>query len=264
VTSSTGRQMAIEIQYSPLTPDEWASRHASYQRLSIIDVWLFGHNGRHLRATRNGEPGEVDLSPMLEAIAAAGVPLLWINPITEEIGTAWATGHAHDGSYWDRRIRYNDGVDNEQEWRVPASRYTGRFVPDPLADCSLTDRGLQTPNLATLRTAAAELATVNARRDAIDKQAQREIEREEARKRRQRRDADPEGSATWLETLKARDAQAWLDSELHAELITRWGEVPRHIACGDPVRGVFAHPAHWHAVLFKHLVLARTPGQTCR
>lgn len=36
-----GRQVALEVQATPLTDREWSARHADYQRQGIIDVWLW-------------------------------------------------------------------------------------------------------------------------------------------------------------------------------------------------------------------------------
>ncbi len=36
-----GRQVALEVQATPLTDREWSARHADYQRQGITDVWLW-------------------------------------------------------------------------------------------------------------------------------------------------------------------------------------------------------------------------------
>ena len=43
LTSPTGRQVAFEVQYAPLTVKAWRGRHRSYRAAGIVDVWLFGH-----------------------------------------------------------------------------------------------------------------------------------------------------------------------------------------------------------------------------
>lgn len=39
-----GTRYALEYQRSAISPNEWAERHAGYQRLGIHDIWLFGEN----------------------------------------------------------------------------------------------------------------------------------------------------------------------------------------------------------------------------
>jgi len=36
-----GRQVALEVQATPLTDREWCTRHGDYQRQGITDVWLW-------------------------------------------------------------------------------------------------------------------------------------------------------------------------------------------------------------------------------
>jgi hypothetical protein len=42
-----GRQVALEVQATPLTDQEWSARHADYQRQGIIDVWPWRPGTRH-------------------------------------------------------------------------------------------------------------------------------------------------------------------------------------------------------------------------
>ena len=84
LTSSDGAvKIAFEIQYSPLTPDEWRTRHKSYAREGIADIWLFGHTRHQLKIDRNS--GVPKISPLHAAVLKAGLPLLWINPIEQSI-----------------------------------------------------------------------------------------------------------------------------------------------------------------------------------
>lgn len=45
-SAATGQRIAFEIQYSPTRSGEWERRHASYRRMGVLDVWLFGSTGR--------------------------------------------------------------------------------------------------------------------------------------------------------------------------------------------------------------------------
>jgi hypothetical protein len=91
-------KVAFEIQYSPITPDEWQERHDSYARQRIQDVWLFGHTKKHFRP---GENGALSLTPAHEAVLASGSKLLFFNPDEDLIASATgfvtdvATGQVH-------------------------------------------------------------------------------------------------------------------------------------------------------------------------
>lgn len=87
VTLADGQRIAIEIQYASLRPDDWQARHDSYVAQGIRDVWLFGHQGAQLKATTSKD--QVKLNPTHEAVAAAGMPILWFNP--EKLLVAYAT-----------------------------------------------------------------------------------------------------------------------------------------------------------------------------
>ena len=78
VTLADGQRIAIEIQYASIRPDDWQRRHDSYVAQGIRDVWLFGHQGAQLKAVANAD--QVRLNPTNEAVAAAGMPILWFNP----------------------------------------------------------------------------------------------------------------------------------------------------------------------------------------
>jgi hypothetical protein len=87
VTWPDGRQLAIEVQYEPLTPEAWRIRQTSYEQQGIPVVWLLGHLEPLLRPA--GLPGQIGLGVLHQAIAEAGSPLLWINPTEGKVGSAW-------------------------------------------------------------------------------------------------------------------------------------------------------------------------------
>ena len=89
ITAPNGKRVAVEVQYSPLTPDEWRRRHDDYAAEGVVDIWLFGHTGKQLRTILN-RAGEtvVKLNPTHEAVVRAGLPLVWFNPMTESLATA--------------------------------------------------------------------------------------------------------------------------------------------------------------------------------
>lgn len=82
VTFTDGRRVALEVQYSALDVDKWQERHDSYRRQGILDIWFFGHDGA--QASTVGDDG-VALNAVQEAAAEHG-PVLWLNPITEQVG----------------------------------------------------------------------------------------------------------------------------------------------------------------------------------
>ncbi len=87
-----GGQLALEVQYSALSVEAWRERHESYRRNDIVDVWLFGHAGEQSR----WRDGAMHLNATQREIAASEAPVLWINPLTEEVAyatsTVWSSG----------------------------------------------------------------------------------------------------------------------------------------------------------------------------
>ena len=120
LTSPSGRQAAFEVQYAGLTPAAWKARHDDYAAAGITDVWLWGHLLPHFRAQRR-EEGHLALNPTLEAVAAAGQPILWINPTLERIGFATSA-----------ELRWVEGSE-----RVLASVESGLFEHQPLTEFRL-------------------------------------------------------------------------------------------------------------------------------
>lgn len=153
VTFPDGRQVAVEIQYSSLPTREWSERHESYLHQGITPVWLLGHLPPHLRAKTsvkgpNGEPEEaVHLSDLQRVMTAAGVPLLWISPIEEQVGASWVlTEHTSPyrlGPTAERAAELNGfqrPVTDRSKWAY--------FAADPINACRLTANGLITPTTA--------------------------------------------------------------------------------------------------------------------
>ncbi|MET3769823.1 hypothetical protein ABIB15_002527 [Marisediminicola sp. UYEF4] len=89
VTLAGGERIAIEIQYSKLPADQWRERHLSYKAQGIHDVWLFGHVGAQMRIDRD----EVRIGETQRAVAEQEKAVLWFNPLTRLVGTAYTFGH---------------------------------------------------------------------------------------------------------------------------------------------------------------------------
>jgi hypothetical protein len=142
----SGRRYAFEIQYSPLTVEEWRARHEGYRSLGIVDVWLFGHTKPHLRPA--GGTGLVVVSPLLEAIFRTDVPVLFLNPDDRTFGTALLgsqlTACADAGI-----LPY--GV------IVGAPPVRARVAVEPLSLTDVDGLGVQTPALRRLRDAKARM-----------------------------------------------------------------------------------------------------------
>lgn len=138
VTWPDGSRLAFEPQYSSIPLPNWQVRHTWYSERAIPDVWLFGHNGHQLRAS--GAAGLIKLNHV-QMETARTHPVLWINPNQELIATIDIGGVKR----WNGR-----------------EAIRGRLLIVPLADCTLTRRGLEHPeidrchSLVTALIAAAE------------------------------------------------------------------------------------------------------------
>lgn len=68
LTSPSGNErVAFEVQYSPLTRDEWTGRHEWYATRGIEDVWLFGHTDKQLKLDSDGR---LKANPVLDAVSS--------------------------------------------------------------------------------------------------------------------------------------------------------------------------------------------------
>ncbi len=149
-TSASGRQAAFEIQYAALTPAAWQARHRDYVAAGITDVWLWGHLPPQFRKYRR-EDGQIALNPTLEAVAAAGQPILWVNPIESLIGFATT-----EVRRWDT-----------EPHQVLATHDSGLFEAHPLNEFSLTvERGFASNRLRYLIDTPARIEADRERRRA--------------------------------------------------------------------------------------------------
>lgn len=81
LTSHSGNRLAIEVQFAGLAVTDWEERTASYDRLGVPVVWLFGAIGAL-------SPLTAALRQVHKRVLERQQPLLWINPVEEVIG--WA------------------------------------------------------------------------------------------------------------------------------------------------------------------------------
>lgn len=112
---TSGRRIAIEVQYSPLSVNDFTARDDELQREFDARVWILGHLPPHFSVREN----EVVNTALAAAIASARQFPVWINPgmpggdeglsnSPPQILTAWTGRDAHgpilrpgrDARYW--------------------------------------------------------------------------------------------------------------------------------------------------------------------
>ena len=240
VTWPSGRQLAIEVQYSKLSVQEWRERTDSYRSHGIAVVWLFGHCGHHMKPDKKS--GAIKLNELHQTMRREGHDLLWVNPIHRKLGTVGVRRGPDDFSpLRGRTITWNDGYDNTSYLAPPSPHATlGQLLIDPLLDCTVaTDSSIRSPALARLHDNQHTLQLVNARRRALDQ------ERGERERRTRDELSDPD-----------RQLERWHADPGRDRILTLYGgDLPAVIAERGPYdHGVLATPAHWHTVLYLTLV----------
>jgi hypothetical protein len=142
----SGRRYAFEVQYSPLTVDEWRARHESYRSLGIVDTWLFGHTRPHLRPV--GGTGLIVVSPLLEAVFRADLPVLFLNPDERTFGTALLRSQL---------AACAEAGELPHGVTVGAPPLRARLAVEPRSLTDVDGRGVQTAALRRLRDAKAQM-----------------------------------------------------------------------------------------------------------
>lgn len=135
-----GATVVFEVQYGALPEATWTNRHRSWSVEPAADMWLFGHFGHH--AIGGPALGTVTLNTTHEAVVAAGLPLLWLNPESRTVGTALVE-RSHKG----------------KTFRVPPEPTDRHVHVDwvALEECALTESGLSHPEHRRALMALAEL-----------------------------------------------------------------------------------------------------------
>lgn len=257
VTWPDGRQVALEVQYAPLSVAHWQSRQESYREQGITVVWLLGHTGTHLRPARprpwddQDATGSIALNDLAGAMTDAGVPLLWINPVLAE-GPTLATAAVTAEPDRNRREGYDDGHDDTR-FEVPPRPGDTRatLATDLLSSCVLHPGGLWTPSLGHLEAAAVTLASVNgARRAQDDARAAAAAEAQALAMSVQARRSREE---------RARQRQAWESSVLRQQVLERHdGRIPYLLTVQlGTEQSLLAPGEHWRAVVYRHLLYRR-------
>lgn len=202
LTSASGRQAAFEVQYASLTPAAWQARHDDYAAADVTDVWLWGHLVPHFRAHRR-EPGHVALNPTLEAVAAAGQPILWINP-----------DHALIGFATSPTARWDTGSN-----RVLASDESGLFESQPLDAFRLTvEHGMISDRLRFLLDTPARIAREQ-EQQGLAAEAALLLSRQRAAADEKRKREALERYLQRADKAAAERATAWATSEERAHIV---------------------------------------------
>ena len=289
LTWPDGRKVAVEVQYAALSATAWQARHDSYRSQGIVDVWLFGHHGlgreRHLRPARahtfedtSDVSGIFELSPVHRAIAAAGMPIFWISPIEEQIGTAvidgGRLGQRAKAEGWHRRPHLVGPRPPTESDERAALRI------DAIWDCGLdSSTGLITPAISAVAQARQLIDDEAAHLDALERaarqlEAQRRREREqwEASERAARQahlaiqEAAAAARAAKAQERAARRRADWHASPENQAFRTAVEGVERTIALGggpDWYRGVYFDAERLRATIYMRLIHGRA-GETFR
>ncbi|WP_370448969.1 hypothetical protein [Cryobacterium sp. Hb1] len=271
ITASDGSRMAFEIQYSALTPAQWQERHDSYRSMGIVDVWLFGHHGAQLRgaqlrqvhartvvgraADRLASDNLVIINPTHTAVIDAGLPLLWFNPVTAQIGTA-----------------VEQVVLDERQFEIPATGTPGQFNVEDLSRLKLCLAGVTSDRLQLLEKNRAEMEAQRLELHAAQRLSQAEEEASRAAARRVMMAADAVIAADKqaavdrvLSRRAAMDAQAlllepaWFTSDLRARILDEfdghWPGILDVVTTGEP--GLPFPRQQWQATLFAQFIEGR-------
>jgi hypothetical protein len=210
ITAPSLEKMAFEVQYSPLTHDAWTERHESYQAQGIQDVWLFGHTEKQLKLDI---ADTLRSKPALDAVAATGVPVLFINPTTEQLAIAVE---------WANRYSWSHGWISPADVPIIGKASGARIEVFSLEQFTLTRSFLTSPRIVELTDNAAGLTAHNDEQMAIERRM-----REQAAADQVRRDANM--AAASERKKKEREALA---AEIRTALDAPVAWAPGHPAVG--------------------------------
>lgn len=260
---ATGRKVAFEVEYKPFTPEAWEKKHREYEQQGIGCVWLFGHTDRYLNLPRRPADWPAD-QPMdrvrwtvlTQAAAAAGLPVLFVNPVERTIGTliedGWPADEIRDRTWWQSPQRYGPrlAVPRDYLWDVDD---LPRLVIDELDECVLDpDRGIVTPAMAYVFAERARIEAAAAVEKA--KADAREAERSAWRARHEQ--AEAARKAAERERRRAEDvALAQRCAQMRQNLIAKKGSLPGFLEVHAFDRDVFqCDPQDWTIYLFRELM----------
>ncbi len=153
-------EIALEAQHSRLDVDQWAARHSDYCRAGVVDLWFYApHNAPHL-----------DTDP------AVGERVFLLDLETEEVGVLVVDALAERPHEWWARGRDVDLIEYVDHRPRTGERWTS-VIYVPLAECRLTDEGVELPegldHLGRVEDLEQEREKRRAERDADDERVRR-------------------------------------------------------------------------------------------
>ena len=234
VTFREGERVAIEIQYSALTVEEWQTRHDSYQAQGIVDVWCFGHVGAQLRTV--GE--KLRLNDVHRAVARTGTAITWFNPVQLLIGYAIAPSRAQ------RTAAANPlAVSGDATMSV-----------EPLSNFALTSKGIAS---TALRDSLE--ATLHHLRATERERSEAEAARQEQEAEQRREAAVEEHRIAPIIRRRESRTEEWLRSDAWQNEVESWGGTAPDWYGDHP--GVETGIPHemWQSLLFWKIVDPTVP-----
>jgi hypothetical protein len=210
ITAPSQEKMTFEVQYSPLTHDAWTERHESYQAQGIQDVWLFGHTEKQLKLD---VANTLRSKPALDAVAATGVPVLLINPTTEQLAIAVE---------WANRYSWSHGWISPADVPIIGTVSGASIEVFPLEEFTLTRSFLTSPRIVELTENAAGLTARNDEQMAIERGM-----RERAAADQARRDANMAAAS-----VRKKQERMALATEIRTALGAPVAWAPGHPAVG--------------------------------
>jgi hypothetical protein len=243
VKMPNGVRYAFEIQYSPITLDEWQRRHDGYRSQGVVDIWLWGHVGVHGRR----HEGRLRFSDLHASVERQTHLIRWIDPEERVLyASPNYTGRGH-------------------EW-VPRVGYTVLPRRETLDSLALDAKGLVSPLLLQERAAYRNMLEQQRQEKEAEQARLRQEKEAEQRRLRQEKKATllrrawlarpEEERARWNAARDARYAGEW--KHLRAHLEKRYGGLPEVIyAYHRSERFVNALPAFWHATVMSKVLEGR-------
>jgi hypothetical protein len=234
-----GARFAFELQYSPLTVESWQARHYGYEADGVIDVWIFGHLPPHLRPSRYHREQRfawaIEVTPLARALHASGAPVRFFSPDERTFATALIESGEPFLRAWDAAELSFESVD--------ACEIRGEKFWTPTDDVEDAAR--------VARAAEVQRAEADARR----RKAEHVLRLADDARRERNRDR----IAAWKKRKEAEAERAWQsDGEPRFLQLVGLAETPPIIARELRAdRGIYEHPARWHAELYWCLLHGR-------
>lgn len=229
----TGARVALEVQFSALSVDEWRRRTRGYTDHAVQVQWLFGHLPPHLRRVPDEE--RVRIGDLHRAMLVEGMPVFFIHP-----------DHGLVAQMIDATMHW--AFDNSGSTDLPAHPGSdGWLSVHRLDTCKLGPAGLEPPNAHQIRSA------LDAYQRKLDEDAREWQRQQSARKRTEelrqaRRDTRPPDRS--VETQRALYTR-WI--EARPVLLARTGPPPSTVLeCTRSDELIHMDPGHW-----KHALWAR-------